>query len=46
MATAAVGPIREARSQDPGQLKQLAWVLGLVPLLGLLRILAGSGCGC
>lgn len=43
MATAAVHPIREARSQERrSQFKLLAWVLGLV----VLRILAGPGCGC
>ncbi len=47
MATAAFDPIREARRQERrGQLKLLAWVLGLVALLVVLRILAGPGCGC
>lgn len=47
MATASFDPIREARRQERlGQFKLLAWVLGLVALLVLLRILAGPGCGC
>mgnify|MGYP000920270858 CR=1 FL=1 len=47
MATAAFDPIRKARRQEcRSQLKLLAWVLGLVALLVVLRILAGPGCDC
>lgn len=47
MTTAAVDPIREIRLQERrSQFKALAWVLGLVVLLVVLRILAGPGCGC
>ena len=40
-------PVQRAEAQVRRErLQLLAWVLGLVALLVILRILAGPGCGC